>query len=94
MSRGLPGGPARRCVQPFGGLAGGGGLGGVLLGLAELGDGVGERGEADDQRGLGEGAVVAGERGGGQQPGGPAQAVPGRGAARGSGRTGARAARS
>ena len=35
-------------VQLFGGCVGCGGLGGVLLGLAEFGDGVGERGEAGD----------------------------------------------
>jgi hypothetical protein len=34
----------------------------VLLGLPEFGDRVGERGEADYQRGLGEGAVVADDR--------------------------------
>jgi hypothetical protein len=31
-------------VQAFGGGAGGGGLGGVLLGFAQVGDGVGECG--------------------------------------------------
>ena len=32
-------------VQPFGGGASGGGLGGVPLGVAEFGDGFGERGQ-------------------------------------------------
>jgi hypothetical protein len=59
-------------VQPFRGPAGGSGLGGMVLDVAEFGDGVGECGEAGDQRDLGEGAVVACERGRGQQPGGPA----------------------
>jgi hypothetical protein len=44
----------RRCragggVQAFGGGAGSGGLGGVPLGVAEFGDGFGERGQPGDQ---------------------------------------------
>jgi len=77
----LPDGLAGGCVQVLGGLAGGGGLGGVPLSLPQRGDGVGERGEAHDQAHLGQAGVVGGERGGGQQPGGPPEAVPGRGGA-------------
>ena len=36
-------------AQVPGGAEGGGGLGGALLGLAEFGDGFGERGQPDDQ---------------------------------------------
>jgi hypothetical protein len=36
---------ARGGVQPFGGGASGGSLGGVPLGVAEFGDGFGERGQ-------------------------------------------------
>ena len=58
----VPAGRARCSVQLFSSPAGGGGLGGVPLDVAEFGDGVGERGETGDQGNLGEGAVVAGER--------------------------------
>ena len=67
----VPGCPARR-----------GGLRRALLHVAEVGDRVGERGEAGDQRNLGEGAVVADERGSRQQPRRPPQPVPSRGPAR------------
>jgi len=60
----------RRCragggVQLFGGGAGGGGLGGVLLGLAESGDGFGERGQPGDEHDRGHGPVAGqvGQRG-------------------------------
>ena len=75
LPNGPPGRPICHAVQSFRSPAGGSGLGSVVLGVAEFGDGVGERGEAGDQRDLREVAVVAGERGGGQQPGGPAQAA-------------------
>jgi hypothetical protein len=42
-------GEAGSAVQVFGGTQCGGGLGGVLLGLAEFGDGFGERGQLDDE---------------------------------------------
>jgi hypothetical protein len=50
-----PGGRERaarpgRGVQVSGGGAGGGGLGGPLLGLAQVGDGFGERGQPTDQQ--------------------------------------------
>ena len=62
-----------------GGAEGGGGLGGALLGLAQLGDGFGQGGEADQQHDRGERAV-SGEVGvGGDEPGGVAELVPGRG---------------
>jgi len=62
-------------VQLLGGDAGRGGLGGVLLGVAELGDGFGERGQPGDEHDRGHGAVAGqgGERG--QQPGGLAEVV-------------------
>jgi hypothetical protein len=58
----------------LGGLAGGCGLGGVPLGLAELSDRPGEPGEPDNEPQLGPGRLVTGGRGQGQQPGCPAQA--------------------
>ena len=62
-----------------GGAEGGGGLGGALLGLAQFGDGFGQSGEADQQHDWGE-RPVPGEVGvGGDQPGGVAELVPGRG---------------
>jgi hypothetical protein len=70
---GLEPGRARLCrqcracggVQPFGGGAGCGGLGGVLLGVAESGDGFGECGQPGDEHDRGHGAVAGqvGERG-------------------------------
>ena len=48
-------------VQPFGGGAGCGGLGGVLLGVAEFGDGFGEGGQPGDEHDGGHGSV-AGQR--------------------------------
>ena len=79
---GLPGGRAAlawwRC-EVLGSAEGGGGLGGALLGLAEFGDGFGQGGEADQQHDRGERAV-SGEVGvGGDEPGGVAELVPGRG---------------
>jgi len=65
----------------------------MLLGLAELGDGIGEGSEAGDQRDLRQCAVVGDERGGGEQPGGSAQVAARGGGARDS-PVGARAARS
>jgi hypothetical protein len=69
-------------VQSFGGGMGCGGLGGVLLGVAEFGDGFGQRGQPCDEHDRGHGAVAGqvGERG--QQPGGLAELVPGRGGRR------------
>ena len=63
-------GGAGGCVQAFGGAQCGGGLGGVLLGLAEFGDGFSERGQLGDEHERGHRLVAgdAGERG--QQPGG------------------------
>ena len=63
-------------VQLFGGGVGCGGLGGVLLGFAEFGDGFGECGQPGDEDDRGHGAVAGqvGERG--QQPGGLAELVP------------------
>jgi len=60
----------------LGSLAGGGGLGGMTLGRAQVGDVLDQRGEPQDERYLGI-TRVAGERRGGQEPGGAAQAVPG-----------------
>jgi hypothetical protein len=52
-------------VQAFGGGAGGDGLGGVLLGFAEFGDGFGECGQPGDEDDRGHGPVAgqAGECG-------------------------------
>jgi len=68
-------------MQVLGSLAGGGGLGGVTLGRAQVGDVLDQRGEPQYERYLGK-VRVAGERRGGQEPGGPAQAVPGGSSAR------------
>ena len=62
-----------------GGAERGGGLGGALLGLAQLGDGFGQGGEADQEHDRGEGAVPGEVGVGGDQPGGVAELVPGRG---------------
>jgi len=71
-------GRAARGVQVPGGGAGRGGLGGPLLDLAQLGDGLGERGQPGDQHERGE-RQAGGQAGGrGDEPGGPAQLVPGR----------------
>jgi hypothetical protein len=52
-------------VQLFGGCVGCSGLGGVLLGVAEFGDGFGERGQSGDEDDRGHGPVAgqAGECG-------------------------------
>jgi hypothetical protein len=57
-------------VEVPGGVERGGGLGGVLLGLAEFGDGFGERGQLGDEHERGHRPVLGdiGERR--QQPGG------------------------
>jgi hypothetical protein len=57
-------------VKVPGGAYCGGGLGGVLLGFAEFGDGFGERGQLDNEHDGGHRPVAGqvGERG--QQPGG------------------------
>jgi hypothetical protein len=62
-----------------GGTEGGGGLGGALLGLAQLGDGFGQGGEADQQHDWGERAIADQVGACGDQPGGMAELVPGRG---------------
>src|ERR1700677_2650401 len=72
--RGWPGQGSAGADVPGGG-AGGGGLGCVLLGVAEHGDGFGERGQPDDEQERGE-CPVLGEPGpGGDQPGGVAELV-------------------
>jgi hypothetical protein len=80
------GGMAGGSMQVFSGSAGCGGLCSVLLGVAEVGDGFGERGQADDEHDRGQRSVpgCAGKRR--QQPGGVAEVVPGRGG-RGNGLT-------
>jgi hypothetical protein len=62
-----------------GGAEGGVGLGGALLGLAQLRDSFGQRGQLDEQHDRGEGAVVGEVGVGGDDPGGVAELVPGRG---------------
>jgi hypothetical protein len=62
-----------------GGAERGGGLGGALLGLAQFRDGLGERGEADQQHDRGEGTVPGQVGVGGDDPGRVAELVPGRG---------------
>jgi hypothetical protein len=57
-------------VQTFGGMQCSGGLGGVLLGLAEFGDGFGERGQLDDEHERGHQPVLGDISERGQQPGG------------------------
>ena len=66
-------------MQLPGGVQRGGGLGGVLLGLAQPGDRLSERGQPGQQHDRGQCRVFGevGERG--DQPGGAAQLVPGRG---------------
>ena len=66
----------------LGGAEGGGSLGGALLGTAEFGDGFGERGEADQQHDGGEPAFLREVGEGGDEPGGVAELVPGRGGRR------------
>ena len=66
-------------VHAFGGGSGSCGLGSVLLGIAQLGDGFGERGQTGDEHDRGE-LPVAGEVGERRQkPGGLAEPVPGEG---------------
>jgi len=64
-------------VQLFGGRAGGGGLRRPVLGVAEVGHGVGEGGEAGQQHERGQGWVAGGLGEGAQQPGGVPQPAPG-----------------
>jgi hypothetical protein len=63
-------------TQVLRGRAGGGCLGGVLLGVAQFGDGGSERGEVRQQRRSEQGGVVGEVTGHGQQPRGRAQAIP------------------
>jgi hypothetical protein len=56
-----------------------GGLGGALLGFAQFRDGFDQGGEADQQHDGGEGAVPGEVGVGGDEPGGVAELVPGRG---------------
>jgi len=63
----------------LGGVEGGGGLDGALLGVAEFGDGFGERGQPDEQHDRGEDAVPGDVGVDGDEPGGVAELVPGRG---------------
>ena len=75
-----PGGgwPAGGAQVP-GGAERGGGLGGALLGLAPLRDGFSECGQSDQEHDWGEGAVPGEVGVGGDEPGGVAELVPGRG---------------
>ena len=66
-------------MEPLGGAERAGGLGGALLGLAELGDRLGERGQTGDQHDRPERRVAGEVPVGRQQPGGPPQAIAGRG---------------
>ncbi|HUY45811.1 MAG TPA: hypothetical protein VMV92_08815 [Streptosporangiaceae bacterium] len=59
-------------------MTGGGCLGGIALGFAEVGDGFDESGEAGQEHELGQDGIAAGERGPGHEPGGAAQVVTGR----------------
>src|SRR5450755_1256972 len=79
----MGGGGACGGVQMVGRLERAGGLGGVPLGFAESGDCLGERGQPGEQHDRGERRVFGevGERG--DEPGGAAQLVPGRGGAGG-----------
>jgi hypothetical protein len=70
---GLPGG------RVAGGAEGDGGLGDALLGLAQLSDGLGQSGQADQQHDRGEHAVPGQVAVGGDQPGGVTELVPRRG---------------
>jgi len=69
-------------MQALRARAGGGGLRGALLGVAQLGDRLSQRGQPGDQHDRRERRIFgeAGERG--DQPGGAAQPVPGRGGRR------------
>jgi hypothetical protein len=69
-------GLAKGCVHVLYRRAGGGRLGGVLLGSAQLGDRGRQRGEVRQQRCRGQGGVAAEVTGHGQQPCSDAQAVP------------------
>ncbi|MGI8450131.1 MAG: hypothetical protein ACR2MP_23735 [Streptosporangiaceae bacterium] len=66
-------------MEVFGRLAGGGRLGRVVLGFAEVGNGLDEPGEAGQERELGQDGITARERGAGHEPSGAAQVVPGQG---------------
>jgi hypothetical protein len=91
---GWPGGGRRGGgAEVAGGAEGSGGLGGALLGLAQFGDGFGQGGEADQQHDGSEGAVLGEVGVSGDQPGGVAEVVPGRGGG-GYASQGCRAARS
>ena len=83
------GGGACGVVQLPGGLERAGGLGGVLLGLAQPGDRLGERGQPGEQHDRGQRRVPGevGERG--DEASGAAQLVPGRGGGRDAGVGGA-----
>ena len=70
---------ARAAWRSLGGLAGGGGLGGVVLGFAEVGDGLDEADEPGQERELGQDGIAGRERGTGHEPGGVAQVVAERG---------------
>jgi hypothetical protein len=67
-------------VQMAGGTAGSGGLDGVVLGGPQLGYGVGERGEAENQAGGREGAGTLAD--GPEEPRGVAELVAGAGTGR------------
>jgi hypothetical protein len=69
-------------VQAFGCGAGGSGLVGALLGVSQVGDGFGERGQSGDQNDRGERLVAAQARERGHQPGGVTELAPGRGGRR------------
>lgn len=67
------------CVELLGGDKGGFGLGGAVLGLAQLGDSFGERGKMEDEDGGGAGAVAAEASVGGHEAGGATELVACRG---------------
>jgi hypothetical protein len=81
-------------VELLGGGESGSGLGGAVLGMAEFGDGFGERGELEDEDGGGGIGAVAAEAGvDGHEPSGAAEPLPA-GVGAGMRPKGSRAARS
>jgi hypothetical protein len=69
-------------MQLLGGVAGGGSLGGVGLGLPQPGDRFGQRGQVRDKRARTHGAITGGAAGHREQPRGGPQPVPVTGAVR------------
>ena len=62
-------------MEAFRSLAGGSGLGGVMLGFAEVGDGLDEADQPGQERELGQDGIAGREGGTGHEPGGVAQVV-------------------